>query len=251
MHSDAVAARYGFSGALVSGVNVFGYMSQPLVAESGPQWFERRAFDVRFLLPAYEHDTVTVSSAPLADGRLETRAENQHGAHLATLLSGPATDLCSARAQTLRTEAAAFGAVYDEASRPLISWEAIVLQRPAPTWRWRPSRADNAAHVSAQRDRSPCYADADGAPIHPYLLLDTCNRALMRQFVLPAWIHVGTAGTLWRPIRVGETVCVDCQPIDKWERKGHQFVRLYLCMFCDDELVFEAEHTAIFRIAEK
>jgi acyl dehydratase len=35
MHSDDVAARYGFKGALVSGVNVFGYMTQPLVAQLG------------------------------------------------------------------------------------------------------------------------------------------------------------------------------------------------------------------------
>ena len=37
MHSDEVAARYGFAGALVSGVNVFGYMTQPLVAEFGTE----------------------------------------------------------------------------------------------------------------------------------------------------------------------------------------------------------------------
>ena len=52
MHSDEVAARYGFSGALVSGVNVFGYMTQPLVATQGPDWFQQRGFSVRFLLPA-------------------------------------------------------------------------------------------------------------------------------------------------------------------------------------------------------
>ena len=50
MHSDEVAARYGFAGALVSGVNVFGYMTQPLVAEFGAEWLSNTGFDVRFLL---------------------------------------------------------------------------------------------------------------------------------------------------------------------------------------------------------
>ncbi len=42
MHSDDVAARYGFKGALVSGVNVFGYMTQPLVAQFGAMVIEHR-----------------------------------------------------------------------------------------------------------------------------------------------------------------------------------------------------------------
>jgi hypothetical protein len=73
----------------------------------------------------------------------------------------------------------------------------------------------------------------------------------MRLYVLPAWIHVGTEGSMIRAIKVGEAITVDCRPIERWERKGHQFIRLYIAMFSQDDLVFEAEHTAIFSIAAK
>ena len=73
----------------------------------------------------------------------------------------------------------------------------------------------------------------------------------MRLYVLPAWIHVGTVGSMIRAIKVGEAITADCRPIERWERKGHQFIRLYIAMFLQDDLVFEAEHTAIFSIAAK
>jgi hypothetical protein len=87
--------------------------------------------------------------------------------------------------------------------------------------------------------------------VHPYYLLDTCNKALMRMFVLPAWIHVGSQCLMRRALRVGEALRIDCVATEKWERKGHQFIRLKIVIADTTELLFEAEHTAIFRIAEK
>jgi len=257
MHSDEVAARYGFVGALVSGVNVFGYMTQPLVAEFGTEWLSNTGFDVRFLLPAYEQDAVSVTSTQAEESmqansrhRIETCASNQHDITLAKLASWPLGPIDSSRAQAMRVQAKQEAAIYEEAARPELSWDVIHLERAAPTWHWTPSKEDNDRHVEAQRDPAACYRGTD-ALIHPYFLLDTCNRALMRLYVLPAWIHVGTVGSMIRAIKVGEAITVDCRPIERWERKGHQFIRLYIAMFSQDDLVFEAEHTAIFSIAAK
>jgi len=38
-------------------------------------------------------------------------------------------------------------------------------------------------------------------------------------------------------------------PIEKWKRKGHQFIKLYISMWTDNEVALEVEHTAIFSIA--
>ncbi|HCA36970.1 MAG TPA: hypothetical protein DEP13_10100, partial [Gammaproteobacteria bacterium] len=54
IHSDDVAQRYGFTGALVSGVNIFGYLTQPLVRHYGAAFLERGMMDVLFLKPAYQ-----------------------------------------------------------------------------------------------------------------------------------------------------------------------------------------------------
>ena len=71
----------------------------------------------------------------------------------------------------------------------------------------------------------------------------------MRMFVLPAWIHVGSQCLMRRALR--EALRIDCVATEKWERKGHQFIRLKIVIADTTELLFEAEHTAIFRIAEK
>jgi len=257
MHSDDVAARYGFKGALVSGVNVFGYMTQPLVAQFGAQWLSNTGFDVRFLLPAYEGDQVSVNSASaikpehkdLPD-RIETRAFNQAGTTLATLASWPLDLSDHPRAYAMRKQAQQEAAIYAHDKRPLLTWDVIQLEKAAPTWLWTPSAEDNARHVAAQRDTAACYFGPE-ALIHPYFLLDTCNRALMRLYILPAWIHVGTVGSMLRAIKINEEIAVDCQPTDRWEHKGHQFIRLYVTMFSGNDLVFEADHTAIFKIAQK
>ena len=40
VHDDTVAARYGFRGGLVAGVNVYGYMAVPVLARLGRAWLE-------------------------------------------------------------------------------------------------------------------------------------------------------------------------------------------------------------------
>jgi hypothetical protein len=49
---------------------------------------------------------------------------------------------------------------------------------------------------------------------------------------------------------VGDTLAVNAVPVEKWERKGHQFIRLYITYKRLDVLTTEMFHTAIFRVAE-
>src|SRR6056297_3217229 len=38
IHNDDIARRYGFEGALVPGMTVYGYLTHPLVARFGERW---------------------------------------------------------------------------------------------------------------------------------------------------------------------------------------------------------------------
>jgi hypothetical protein len=40
-------------------------------------------------------------------------------------------------------------------------------------------------------------------------------------------------------------------PAEKWEKKGHQFVKLYIAYLVRGEVATEILHTAIFRVAER
>ena len=67
---------------------------------------------------------------------------------------------------------------------------------------------------------------------------------------MPAWIHVGSEIRFRELVRVSDTLAVNAVPLEKWERKGHQFIRLYVALKRLDVLTTEIFHTAIFRVAE-
>lgn len=246
IHSDATALRYGFRGALVSGVNVFGYMSQPLVQALGADWLSRGIIDVRFLKPAYDEELLTIASEPQdsAAGQRHylTTASNPSGELLARLESWnppqlpPLNPLANAPVQTSGT------------TRAEIAWDLIHIEETLSEYLWQPDIADNELQAQTQRDPSSLYGGADGF-IHPRYLLDTCNKTLMRLFILPAWIHTGSRLVLRQALHVGQSIQVRAVPIRKWEHKGHQFITLYVAMLVAGAVAVEVEHTAIFRIA--
>src|SRR5262245_56373132 len=61
IHDDEVARRFGFSGGLVPGVDVYAYLCWGPVASWGRDWLERGSFEARFRLPTYDGETVTVT----------------------------------------------------------------------------------------------------------------------------------------------------------------------------------------------
>ena len=245
IHRDDIALKYGFSGALVSGVNIFGYLCQPLVRVYGAQWLNRGVLDVLFLKPAYQDDLLTIETenvgADAGERRHQTSAVNAEGVQIAKLDSAlpaelpPIHELAHAVGEPAPTE------------RQEIAWNLIDIDRPAPVYIWNPSEQDNMERVNAQRDHTSLYFGGNGL-IHPYYLLDACNKALMRMFILPAWIHTGSRIILRKALHAGQAIEIRTVPIEKWERKGHQFIKLYIAMWSDDEVAVEVEHSAIFRI---
>jgi len=250
IHSDDIALKYGFSGALVSGVNIFGYLIQPLVENYGDQWLSQGMMEVKFIKPAYQDELLSIHTENVAaeSGNSPnkrhhlTSAFNEGGELLATLESWLPAKLPTPNALAAETGQNQPG------SREEIRWELIHLQKAAPAYLWQPSVADNQVRVNVQRDKSDIYGDEHGF-IHPYYLLDACNKALMRLFILPAWIHTGSQLTLRRPIKVGHSIEIHSIPVQKWERKGHQFIKLYVSLWAEGEIALEVDHTAIFKIA--
>lgn len=248
IHSDEIAARFGFKGALVSGVNLFGYLTQSLVRSYGASWLESGMLDVIFLKPAYQDELLNIRTESLSSetGHRNhvTSLYNEEDRLLAKLESWLPNELPPLQ-QYLESSASPLG---EPEFRPEISWESIELDTPAPSFIWQPGIEDNAAHVAIQRDQSKLYQGAD-AYLHPYFILQMCNKALMRMYIMPAWIHTGSKLTVRRGLRVGEAIEIRCLPIEKWEQRGHQFIKLYVAMLVNSEVAVEIEHSAIFRIA--
>jgi hypothetical protein len=241
MHSDEVARRFGFRAALVPGVTVFAHMTRPLVERLGERWLGKGIAEVSFAKPAYEGDVLTVTTRADASGSgYALECTNAEGTELARMSSHvPA----SAPAIDPRSDMPPAPPI---AERPLVTWELMEVGKPFPALRWAPTAADNAQWCEDVRDDLGIYRNGEDAPIHPGLALRQANFVLRNRFTLPAWIHTGSRIVFHDVLRVGREYEVRAVPEEKWERKGHQFVRLYVAIRGGSGTMAEIAHTAIF-----
>lgn len=238
IHSDDVAARLGFRGALVPGVAVYGYMTHPLVEKLGAQWLSQHATSVRFLKPAYEGDELRIE-LKTSDDKHEITCIGPRDELLAVLHSRLAPDLSA------QVKPAVFARSPLVRERLEIAWDTIDCERPLPVWRWDANQEQNTDYTSQVTDFLPVYTEF----IHPHWALATANYVLVREFIMPAWIHVGSEIEQYRPFKVGTQINVQAAPMEKWKKKGHEFVRLAIHYEDNEGPLSVVQHTAIFRVA--
>lgn len=243
IHDDRVAAQYGFRGGLVPGVTVYAYMTYPLVQRFGDDWLARGTAQVKLVKPCYEGDqmTVTAAVAAISDEELcfEVRGTNAEGID------------CGVGSATLPTAPEVAPGADEVAAgtpRPSVpaSWDAIVVGEPLPVLRFTVSAADNQSYCDTYGDDLSIYRGSDGC-LHPGFLLHQCNRIFSERFELGPWIHVASDIGMYRPCRVGDAVEVRGVPTDKFEKKGHEFVVLDVCILADGEVAQRVTHTCIYR----
>ncbi|MEQ8858645.1 MAG: hypothetical protein RIC56_08355 [Pseudomonadales bacterium] len=237
IHSDDVARRYGFKGGLVPGVAVYGYLTHPLVERLGEPWLQRSTSEVRFHKPAYEGERLTIALEE-ADTGLRALCRNEQGVLLAELTTEP-DQLPDPQSQ------AVFQAPQKPPQRIEMVWDNVVEGQPFAPWHWQITEDENRTYADRVDDHQIIYRTA----AHPHWLLGVANVALTREYVMPAWIHVGSQIRFRELLKVGDTVEVRAVPLEKWERKGHQFIKLYVAYVLGDDITTEIHHTAIFRVA--
>ena len=241
IHDDDVAQRYGFRGALVPGVAVFGYMTHPMVATHGTDWLGDSVVSTRFFKPAYDGDRLSIRMEPRADG-LDVTCSNASNELLAELrCSVPAEP--SAPDARWRVPGAA-----TRAPRVEIASEAIELDTPFSAIHWVPTGAENRTYTERVADDLEVYATG---VVHPHLILHYSNQALVNRFVMPTWIHTGSELRFRRLLRVGDEIEVRAIPTEKWVRKGHEFVKLQLAYVVEGAPAVEVTHTAIYKVAPR
>ena len=233
MHDDTVAKKFGFTGGLVPGVDVFAYMSHAALSVWGRAFLERGLMEGRFGKPIYDGDTATVTAVE-RDGGLDIQIESR-GVVCGT---GRATLPTSASSVTLDDFEPATPPEHeqrpaaDEASYKVGAWLGI---RPFSF-----SREQQDEYL-----KSICEADAIYARegiIHSGTILRACNWALTHNARMGPWIHVGSTIQHLVPGRVGDEISVRAQVTKNYENKGHKFVEL-------DALVVANNRTPIARVS--
>lgn len=240
IHSDAIAKRLGFTGALVPGVTVFGHLTWPLTEKCGTKWLADSYVTTRFLKPAYDGEPLSISMKERES--LSCECHNRSGVLLATLdcrlqERAPPVD---ERAATIKSDAAA--------DRIEITWDTVNVDEPFPTYIWLPDVEHNRDYSARLDDETPIFKQG---VLHPHAILSQANQVLVRRYVMPAWIHTGSEIRFRKLLRVADAIEMRAVPIEKWEKKGHQFIRLYIACLVGGEVTTEIYHTAIFKVAEK
>lgn len=241
MHSDEIAKQFGYKGALVPGVTVFSHMTQPLVARFGKAWLARGTADVRFNKPAYDGELLTINCEGTSE--YELTCNNEHGVELARM---------HATMPDVSTPADSRGDIAPAppiSERPEVTWDLMEIRKPFPALTWQPTRADNEQWCHDNRESLSLFNEGEYPLLHPGFILRQGNYVLRNRFLLPAWIHTASRIRFLKAARVGPAYEVRAIPEEKWNRKGHEFARLFVAIRCEGRTVAEILHEMIFRPA--
>ena len=201
IHDDDVAQSFGFSGALVPGVEVFALATAPLVRAWGEAFLGGGRLSLRFRKPVYDGERVTVA----VDGE----AVRWPGRTASCARRGPSRRRCRPAAGRTRTCRCRPRCCPSRCSGRSAPSGCRPTPRPAPT----------TCAASATRCRSTPTSCTPG------LLLRLVNLALMSNVALGPWIHTASDARFLSPARVDEDVEVRSRVTELFSRKGHDYVR--------------------------
>lgn len=234
IHDDAIAAKYGFRGGLVPGVNVYGYLTTPAVREFGPAWLEHGWAEVRFTQPFYAGEEVIARSERGEDGRIVVRGEGEDGTPRAQAVfrrehTVPFRELPDRPPAEVRPAP-------DEATLAPGAVLGTLVKRPADV---------NPDQLGAVDDPLACYAEL----AHPAILLGLANEIFVRSYTLGPWIHVSSEVANFAAARQDEMLVIRAQVAERFEKKGHQMVTLDVAFSGESgRRVQMVRHTAIYRL---
>jgi len=237
IHDDTVARRFGFTGALVPGVEVYAYACHPAVRRWGRAWLEHGTAECRFQSPVYDGDRVAVEAAEAGDGLVLTVRRGE---------AVCATGRAALPPPDFAPDAAAWPWRAPPASRPPAGEESLARGMVLGTAPLEVTSALAADYLAAVREADPIYV-REGL-VHPGQVLRLCNQALVQNVVLGPWIHVGSKVRNLAAARVGAVLTARARVTDNAERKGHRFVELdVLVVDGAGAPVAQVLHTAFWR----
>jgi hypothetical protein len=235
IHADEVASKFGFTGGLVAGVDVFAYMTRPAVDKWGALFLDSGAMRARFRNPVYDGDAVTVA------GSLDTRE------HMTLSLSAKGAPCAE-------------GVAFIDAHSP----EILCRAAPPPWFPGAPKASPESLpkghvlgtlhefymaeagrhHLDDIRETHPIYQR--GRIAHPGFLLRRANFVLAYNVKLGPWIHGESDVRLHDMLEDGEPFETRAQVLDNFERGGHRIVVLEFSISSQGRAIMTGRHTAIY-----
>jgi acyl dehydratase len=244
IHDDDVARRFGFTGALVPGVEVFAYAVHPFVEAWGLGFLDRGTLQIRFRRPVYDGDLVTVTAQRSAGHAYALTLTGTDGEVRAVGQAAPESDDDLDTATVDRTS---FPEAEVPASPPVADSESLA---PGTTLGTIVEVADPtgcADYLAGIGETSAAYKEQ--GIVHPGLLLRMVNASLFRSVTMGPWIHTESSCRFLGRAPVGSTLSSRGVVTGLSSRKGNDYVHYDALVCADERAVLAVAHTAIYSLA--
>lgn len=245
IHSSEGAARYGFRGALVGGVTVYGWTVPAILEALGETWLDSGWADIHFRRPVHPGDELTVAVEPgaaafllevtNAGGEICIRGEVGLGA--ATWLH----DLASPARVSAEPRPSALPRLTPES--------APVSQDLRPMAVSFPSESVATYARDLQLDDSALWA-GPAARIHPAQLAARMTPLLHHSYDYGPAIHARSQVQHLARAAAGQTITVAGHFCETYERKGHHYgIVDGLILSETGQPIARIRHTTIYQVA--
>lgn len=248
IHSDEVAAQYGFKGGLVPGVGVYAYLTHPLVEAFGREWLQQGAMKTRFLKPIYHGEEAIV----------QTTIRQTFVPAFGLELFNPDGILCAVGEASIPAILPTINpAEYPHRTLPAPEQRpsATIANLPIGTilgsldWQLDVSALE-AKFLSDVRATLPLYFGS-AAVCHPAFYLAQANEILMANVRLGPWIHIGSEVQHYALPRDGQQLSLRGYVAEAVEKRGHEIVVLELGLFTEESNpIARIRHTAIVKLRD-
>jgi hypothetical protein len=228
IHEDGVAQQFGFSGALVPGVELFARTTTPLVAGWGRTWLCNGRIDLRFRRPVYDREELLVDvvdgrlTVTGPDGEVRCRGSADHTAHRPTLAGF--AEASAAAESVVDPVAGPFGSLHEERTVEENEWYLDAIGEPLLLYR-------------------------EKGWAHPGLLLRLVNELLSRNVALGPWIHTSSDCHFLGVAQLPAQMTVHGRVTDVGRRGRHDEVRYDALVLAGAEPVVHVRHTALYRLS--
>jgi acyl dehydratase len=237
MHDDTVAKKFGFTGGLVPGVDVYAYMSHAPVALWGRAFLERGNMEGRFGKPIYDGDTATVTAIE-ANGGLDIQIESRG------VICGTGRATLPASASSASLDDFKLAIPPDNDRRPAADEESYKVGAWLNIRPFTFGAEQQAQYLKDICEAEPIYAK-EGI-IHSGTILRACNWALTHNAKMGPWIHVGSTIQHLTPGHVGDEISVRAKVTKNFENKGHKIVELDALVIAGTTPIARVAHAAIY-----
>jgi len=248
IHSTEGAKEYGYQGALVGGVTVFGWATPLILEQIGREWLDEGWAELGFRRPTYPGEELTIAVAREQDAwSLRIAGADGNDRMVGNLGLGLAPWLDEVLVNT----------PFRPAEPPLEDYPRLEPE-VAPVGRQIAplgfTVTEEEAHEYArtkQRTDDPLFVGPN-ARLHPGWVAGRPPGVLHHSYNYGPAIHTRSHLQIFAPAHAGQNFVTTGTFRESYERKGHQYGAYDLTTYSEDGVeLWRQRHTTIYKVAKR